>query len=150
MSKYGKRYDWQKVNEYYQQGHTYRETKTKFGFAAASWSDAVKRGDVIPRITVSNLDKVLSGEIKLKSRHNLKQRILREKKLPYICTICGNIGEWNGMRLVLHLDHINGINDDDRLENLRFLCPNCHSQTDTYAGKSKGNGRHSRGKVVNR
>jgi hypothetical protein len=45
-------------------------------------------------------------------------------------------GEWNGQPLKLQLDHINGINDDNRLENLRFICPNCHSQTITYAGKN--------------
>ena len=42
---------------------------------------------------------------------------------------------WNGIPLVLQLDHINGINNDNRIENLRFLCPNCHSQTTTFSGK---------------
>lgn len=51
---------------------------------------------------------------------------------------CGNIGEWQGQKLVLQLDHINGKNNDHRIENLRFLCPNCHSITETYAGKNKG------------
>ena len=67
----------------------------------------------------------------------LKQRLIHEGLLEYKCAICG-ISEWNGAPLSLQLDHINGINDDHRLENLRFLCPNCHSQTDTYAGKNKG------------
>ena len=49
---------------------------------------------------------------------------------------CCNKGEWLGKPLVLQLDHINGVRDDHRLENLRFLCPNCHSQTDTYGGKN--------------
>jgi RNA polymerase subunit RPABC4/transcription elongation factor Spt4 len=44
--------------------------------------------------------------------------------------------EWNGKVLTLQVDHINGVNDDHRLENLRFLCPNCHSQTPTYAGSN--------------
>jgi len=56
--------------------------------------------------------------------------------LDYKCNYCGNDGEYNGKPLSLHLDHINGINDDNRLDNLRFLCPNCHSQTETYGGKS--------------
>lgn len=54
----------------------------------------------------------------------------------YRCSWCG-IDEWRDKRLILHLDHINGINNDNRLENLRFLCPNCHSQTDTYSNKRR-------------
>lgn len=67
----------------------------------------------------------------------LKKRIINEGVLPYICDFCGNIGEWLGQKMTLQLDHINGINNDHRKENLRFLCPNCHSITDTYAGKNK-------------
>jgi predicted SprT family Zn-dependent metalloprotease len=69
--------------------------------------------------------------------HRLKQRLVREGYMKYECSICSNKGEWFGAKLSLQLDHINGINDDNRLENLRFLCPNCHSQTSTYAGKNK-------------
>lgn len=67
---------------------------------------------------------------------SLKRRIISSKLLKYECSKCG-ISSWNGQPLSLHLDHINGINNDHRIENLRFLCPNCHSQTDTYAGKNK-------------
>lgn len=56
--------------------------------------------------------------------------------MPYICGIlsCGNLGSHNGKRLVLQLDHINGVNTDHRVLNLRWLCPNCHSQTSTFGG----------------
>lgn len=69
-----------------------------------------------------------------------KLRIIKNGFLPYSCAIC-SISEWknsdgNFIRLSLHLDHINGINKDYRLTNLRFLCPNCHSLTDTYCGKN--------------
>jgi 5-methylcytosine-specific restriction endonuclease McrA len=54
----------------------------------------------------------------------------------YACAICG-ISDWCGTPLVLHLDHINGIHNDHRRENLRLLCPNCHSQTDTYCNRAR-------------
>lgn len=69
-------------------------------------------------------------------RQCLKRRIITGNMLDYKCNDCENDGKYNGKPLSLQLDHINGINDDNRLDNLRFLCPNCHSQTETYAGKS--------------
>lgn len=71
------------------------------------------------------------------NRTHLKERLIKENKLHYKCRDCGNIGEWNNKKMSLQLEHINGIHNDNRLENLCFLCPNCHSQTDTYAGKKK-------------
>ncbi|HWJ21061.1 MAG TPA: HNH endonuclease [Gemmatimonadaceae bacterium] len=56
---------------------------------------------------------------------------------PLVCATCGNAGEWQGKPLTLQLDHVNGKYDDNRLENLRWLCPNCHSQTETFAGRGK-------------
>jgi 5-methylcytosine-specific restriction endonuclease McrA len=70
------------------------------------------------------------------SRTNLKRRLLREGLLENVCHICGQLPEWNGKPLVLQLDHINGISNDNRLENLRIICPHCHSQTENFAGKN--------------
>ena len=67
---------------------------------------------------------------------NLKKRLLNEGKLNYKCYKKGcGISEWNGEPISLQLEHKNGINNDNRMENLELLCPNCHSQTKTYAGK---------------
>ena len=55
---------------------------------------------------------------------------------PYKCAICGQEPFWNGKPLTLTLDHINGNNKDDRLENLRWICPNCDRQLDTYGSKN--------------
>ena len=52
------------------------------------------------------------------------------------CTVCGIGPEWNGIRLSLQVDHVNGIHTDNRLTNLRLICPNCHSQTETFAGRA--------------
>ena len=65
----------------------------------------------------------------------LKKRLVSEGLKEDKCEICGCPNEWNGKPLILQLDHINWDHDDNRLENLRILCPNCHSQTDTFGNK---------------
>lgn len=61
---------------------------------------------------------------------------LCEDGLEYKCNIC-HISSWLGEALTLHLDHINGISNDNRKENLRLLCPNCHQQTETWGNKNR-------------
>jgi hypothetical protein len=70
--------------------------------------------------------------------HNLKARLLKEGLLINRCYECQSPPVWRGQRLVLILDHCNGDRSDNRLENLRLLCPNCNSQQPTFAGKNKG------------
>jgi hypothetical protein len=82
------------------------------------------------------LKEVLVQNSTYTSSSSLKRRLIKEQLLVYQCKFC-SISEWRGQKLSLQLDHINGVNDDHRLENLRLLCPNCHSQTDTFAGKNK-------------
>lgn len=67
----------------------------------------------------------------------LKKRLLENSLLEYKCSECNIVDTWNGKPISLQLDHINGTNNDNRLENLRLLCPNCHSQTETFCGKHK-------------
>lgn len=68
---------------------------------------------------------------------SLKNRLLAAGLLVEECSECGMFPTWNGKSLVLQLDHVNGIRSDNRIENLRILCPNCHSQTDTFCTRSK-------------
>lgn len=70
------------------------------------------------------------------NRSSLKRRLLQEGILKNECSKCGQNPQWNGIKLVLVLDHINGESNDHRLENLRLLCPNCNSQQSTFAGKN--------------
>jgi 5-methylcytosine-specific restriction endonuclease McrA len=69
-------------------------------------------------------------------RSKIKKRVIKQKLIKYKCGECGNPGVHNGKELTLQLDHINGVHNDHRLINLQFLCPNCHSQTDTYSGRN--------------
>lgn len=64
------------------------------------------------------------------------RRALIESAIEYKCLICG-ISEWIGKKLNLEIDHIDGNSEDNRIENLRFLCPNCHSQTHTFGYRGK-------------
>jgi len=66
----------------------------------------------------------------------VRKLILKKNLKKYACEKCSLIGEWNGKSINLQLDHINGNRKDHRLENLRWLCPNCHSQTDTFCSKN--------------
>lgn len=66
----------------------------------------------------------------------VKRLILRDGAIEHQCRDCGIEAVWNGKPITLQLEHMNGVNDDHRLSNLCFLCPNCHSQTDTYAGRN--------------
>jgi hypothetical protein len=71
------------------------------------------------------------------NRYHFKARLLKEGILENVCAVCGQLPEWNDKPLSLQLDHINGISNDNRLENLRIICPHCHSQTDNFAGRNK-------------
>lgn len=81
------------------------------------------------------LNEILVENSKYSSSNHLKNRLIKEGILEYKCAECGIKNIWNNKPISLHLDHINGINNDNRINNLRILCPNCHSQTATYAGK---------------
>ena len=70
------------------------------------------------------------------NRCHLKSRLLKEKLLKNECCLCGINGIWCGRPIIMVLDHINGIGDDNRLENLRMLCPNCNSQQKTFCRKN--------------
>ena len=73
-----------------------------------------------------------------RNNRDIKARLLKSGE-EYRCADCGNEGFHNNKSLSLQIDHINGDRDDNRRENLQLLCPNCHSQTDTFSGKNAAN-----------
>ena len=80
------------------------------------------------------LNDVFSGRVHLVT-HQLRSRLIKEGFKEYKCEECG-IDEWNGKKISLELDHISGNRLDNSLENLKLLCPNCHSQTHTFRGRN--------------
>ena len=84
-----------------------------------------------------NLSEVLIENSTCVNTHHLKNRLIKSGLLENKCSNdrCSVTNMWNGEKISLHLDHINGNRSDCRIKNLRLLCPNCHSQTETYAGK---------------
>jgi hypothetical protein len=90
------------------------------------WGKRISLEDLL----VANSDLVFSTKY--------KQRIIDEGLLENKCSKCGLKDLWQNEHIVLHLDHINGDHFDHRIENIRLLCPNCHSQTPTYCSKNKG------------
>lgn len=80
------------------------------------------------------------------NRRHIKNRIIKNNLIKHECSACGLKDVWNNKKLTLQLEHKNGVSNDNRLENLTFLCPNCHSQTDTFSGKKHGKVKIKKGK----
>lgn len=133
-SKCNRRYNWDEIQRYYDAGHSMTECQRHFGFARKTCMDAVARGAVrsrpqrLPAVTYLTFDQV-------QHRGTVKRALLRERLKDDRCELCG-ISEWQGKPLSLALHHVNGDGRDNRLENLQLLCPNCHSQTENFAGRN--------------
>lgn len=72
------------------------------------------------------------------NRCHLKRRLLQAGLLEDKCYLCGLGPEWQGKPLVMVIDHINGVSNDNRISNLRIVCPNCNAQLPTFSGRNAG------------
>lgn len=91
-----------------------------------------------PHKTFAEWSKIyLIKDKKYSSNTHIKERLLKENILQNQCSLCGMKDVWNGLPIIHILDHINGDSSDNRIENLRMVCPNCNSQLDTFAGRNK-------------
>lgn len=115
----------------------YSQVKRRMDDLNLDYSIFKGKSDVIKTTKLNNVKK--EDILKENCRHQrtvLRRYVIKNNLIPYKCAICG-CTEWQGKTLSLELDHINGVNNDNRLENLRFLCPNCHSQTSTYGSRNQ-------------
>lgn len=131
-----------------QDSSSFAEIEQKLGYKSYSGSVSQK---IKERIATLNLDiSHFASKSKPKrtqenvfiERSTASQRTLRRYYVDgayteYKCSICGQLPFWNNKELTLILDHINGNNHDDRLENLRWVCPNCNQQLDTFGSKNQ-------------
>lgn len=134
-----KHYDWKAIQKYYDEGYVIKDCIYKFGFNRSSWDKAVKRGDTKARpliLPIEDYIKKYSIPNSKADRGSFKRRLIKEGILKEICSECGLKNYWNNQRLVLVIDHVNGINNDYRIKNIRLLCPNCDSQQSTFAGRN--------------
>lgn len=128
-----RRYDWTQVQAYYDAGHSITRCQERFGFSRQAWNLARRRGLVTARPQAMPIEQLLAGA---RNRSHLKARLLRAGLKENRCEACG-IDQWLAAPLSMALHHVNGDGSDNRLENLQMLCPNCHSQTENFAGRGK-------------
>lgn len=128
-------YDWVAISEMYAAGYSMTDCANRFGFSPGSWTAAVNVGKVRVRPKlIASLDEIMTSNPN-RSRGHIKRRLKSAGKARDKCDRCG-VSRWMGEKLSIQLHHKNGIKYDHREENLEWLCPNCHSLTDTFCGRN--------------
>ena len=132
--RFGRRYDWEVIAATYEAGLSARRCRERFGCSREAWNEAVRRGAIVPRPKAIPLEELLVAG-RATNRVHLKARLIAAGLKENRCEQCG-ISEWRGKPLSLQLHHKDGDGTNNELENLEILCPNCHSQTETWGGRN--------------
>lgn len=137
-------YDWNKIQKDIDLGLSVRECCQKYGFCKASYSKAVVSGKVIPKQRFAQLELIdmllfCNGRRTTAYERKSIRKAMINHGLPYQCNMCG-ASKWMEKILTLEVDHIDGNPKNNVVKNLRLLCPNCHSTTDTWRGRNINRG----------
>jgi Zn finger protein HypA/HybF involved in hydrogenase expression len=120
-------------------------SKRKYKYCSRSCSSSVNNVGVRRHGEAKKVSTKITMKEKIENgigpSRSVKKYLL--EKTGIICNKCENT-TWNGLPITIELEHIDGNSDNNSLDNVELLCPNCHSQTPTYKAKNKGNGRHDR------
>lgn len=116
--------------------YTVKERIKDLNLSTDHWASRIKASILSRSISRDEFLKTWLTKNNPKNNGNIKKYLLKFNLKDYICEKCGCGPVWDDMPLTLQLDHVNGDRNDNTLNNLRFLCPNCHSQTNTYCGRN--------------
>lgn len=143
-------YSVEKLQEIVSNSRNLQEVLKKLGYSSVSGANRKTVQSRLDKYNIStdHFSKGVSNGIKRTPENvfvkdsDATQAVLRRLYIkgnytPYVCSICGQEPFWNGKDLSLTLDHIDGDNTNDVLENLRWVCPNCDRQLDTFGSKNR-------------
>lgn len=147
MSLQWDKHPWQKIQAFYDEGHSREICRAKFNYGKHVEYRAIKDKKFIPKrtnikvkvkhFTAQQYAEHHMGNKNDGTRQRIRQRILKERAIPYICGSCSLDPVWNNKPLTLTLDHKDGDSGNHSFDNLQFVCPNCDSQQNTYCYRNR-------------